>query len=96
MRIITGLAFFGNAALWFILCAFGFGASPIIGSAVLLGMIGFFIAWKLSGGMVIAPADYFFQPEWEVFKVKMKWSNSTAIAVTIISSIILVGLFGTE
>ncbi|HYW97335.1 MAG TPA: hypothetical protein VE870_17205 [Bacteroidales bacterium] len=93
MRILTGIAFFANLLLWLagVLSGFIMG-SWVIGLPVLLGFIGFIIGWHLSGGIAVAPADYFFQPEWDVFKTKLKWSNGTGITVGFIS-LLMISLF---
>lgn len=90
MRVLTGLVFFANVAFWILGLIFGLAYEGwITGVPVLIGFISFFIAWHLSGGIVTAPADYFFQPEWTVFKIKLKWANGTAIVVGIISFFII-------
>ena len=95
MRILTGLVFIINLLLWIIggVIAF-FADSLLIGLPVLIGFIGFLIAWHLSGGIVIAPADYFFQPEWSVFKIKLKWSNSTGGIVLLVAFLIIGSIWG--
>ena len=75
MRILTGLIFISNLALWIAAIVFGFILVTGIGFLLTTGFIIFLVAWNLSGGMVVAPADYFFQPEWDVFKKKLKWAN---------------------
>ena len=75
MRILTGIVFAANLGLWILGMVIGFAAGGAAGLILVLGFIAFLIAWHLSGGIVIAPADYFFQPEWSVFKTKLKWAN---------------------
>lgn len=78
MRILTGLVFIVNISLWVIGIVFGFSAEGgVVGYPGIIGFLTFLIAWHLSGGIVVAPADYFFQPEWDVFKTKLKWANSS-------------------
>jgi len=93
MRILTGFVFIVNIALW-ILCIFlGFAAEGnVIGFPAIIGLIAFFTAWYLSGGIVVAPTDYFFQPEWDVFKTKLKWSNSSGVIVGLIAFFIIASL----
>ena len=93
MRVLTGLVFIMNVVLWIAGIIFGFAYEGwITGVPVLIGIITFFIAWHLSGGIVTAPADYFFQPEWTVFKTKLKWANGIGILVGIIAFFILSSL----
>lgn len=94
MRVLTGFVFLLNIALWICGAVIGFiSEGGILGFPIIIGIIGFFIAWHLSGGIVTSPADYFFQPEWDVFKTKLKWSNSTAGIVGLIAYIIIGILF---
>ncbi len=93
MRILTGLVFFINIALWILSILIGFlNGGAVLGFPVIIGLIAFLIAWYLSGGIVVAPADYFFQPEWNVFKTKLKWSNSSGVIVGIIAFFIITSL----
>lgn len=96
MRVLTGVVFFLNIALWVVSMLIGLVVEPfLIGLPFVIAIISFFIAWNLSGGIVTSPADYFFQPEWTVFKIKMKWSNGVAV-ITLIISMVLVSLIAGE
>ncbi len=85
MRFLTGLAFIANIALWLLVIVLAFIEHQILGLAVIIGFISFFIAWNLSGGIVTSVADYFFQPEWTVFKTKLKWSNGVGITTSVVT-----------
>ncbi|TXT58647.1 MAG: membrane protein of unknown function [Promethearchaeota archaeon] len=94
MKILTGFVFIINLILWIvgILLAFSYEGG-LVGFPATIGFIGFHIAWYLSGGVIIAPADYFFQPIWSVFLTKLKWSNSTGIIVGFIAYLIIYSIF---
>lgn len=90
MRILTGTVFILNIILWLLSILLGFLFEGIIlGVPGTVGFVAFLIAWHLSGGVVTAPADYFFQPEWSVFKVKLKWANSMGISIGVVVFLIL-------
>lgn len=87
MRLITGFLFLLNLLIWIafdVICWYLTGVT--MGLIVLIGIIGFLIAWGLSGEAVIAPFDYLAQPEWDIFKIKLKWSNTVCFTV--------MGIFG--
>ena len=90
MKVLTGFVFIANIALWLLGIIIGFSAEGgALGISVILAFITFLIAWNLSGGIATSPADYFFQPEWDVFKTKLKWSNSAAGIVGVITFILI-------
>jgi len=89
MRILTGLTFTANIALWILGITIGFVEEAFLGAIVLIGFIGFLIGWYLSGGIVTSPADYFFQPEWTVFKTKLKWANGIGITTGLVALLVL-------
>ncbi len=86
MRFITGLVFLANTALWIAAIVGGFTIlSWSLGLPIIIGFIAYLIAWSISGDMVTSIADFLFQPEWDVFLIKLKWSNSAGmITATII------------
>ncbi len=94
MRFITGLLFIINSLLWIAATIAGLIIFlDSIGFPVLIGLVGYLIAWKISGESVTSAADYFFQPEWNIFATKIKWANSTGLMTTTIVYI-LFGAFG--
>ena len=58
----------------------------------LVGLVGFLIGYSVSGGMTIAPRDYWRLPDYEVFRKKLRYGNSicgsTVVATTVILYII--------
>lgn len=90
MRIITGFIFIANIALWIAGIVLSFSLDSLAGIIASVSFLIFLVAWKISGETVTAPADYFFQPEWEVFVTKLKWANSvglTPVGIIIILTI---------
>ncbi len=80
MRIITGLLFIINLIAWIafdVFCWIHTGGT--LGWVVLIGIVAFLISWGLSGEAVVAPLDYFLQPEWDIFVIKIKWANSISL-----------------
>lgn len=77
MRVITGLIFILNFSAWIafdILCWQLTGVT--LGLIVLVGFFIFLISWFLSREAIIAPLDYIMQPDWDIFVLKFKWTNS--------------------
>ena len=58
----------------------------------LVGLVGFLIGYSVSGGMTIAPRDYWRLPDYEEFRKKLRYGNSicgsTVVATTVILYII--------
>jgi hypothetical protein len=89
MRFITGLIFIVNILAWVIGLIVAFSSEPLmVGLPVTIGFIGFVIAWRVSGGVAVSAADFFFQPEWDVFKKKLKWANGTGFTIALFSTLI--------
>ncbi len=89
MRIITGILFLINIALWIganIVCWSHTGAT--LGVATLIGIIVFMTAWAISGEATLAPMDYLMQPEWDIFVVKLKWANQAGIYSTLVFTLL--------
>ena len=82
MQIIAGLIFIINLIAWItfdVFCWMHTGAT--FGWVGLIGIVTFLISWGLSGEAVVSPLDYFLQPEWDIFVIKLKWANSTSLIV---------------
>ena len=89
MKIIKLQLFLCNIIGWVIADIYLWAFSWCLGVGGLLGLIGFFIGYSISGGMTIAPRDYWRLPDYEVFKKKMRYGNSIAGSVTAISAFVL-------
>lgn len=57
------------------------------------GIIAFFIAYAISGDMIIAPRDFWRLSSWQVFRKKMGYALSTYLIVTLIVAGILGACF---
>lgn len=89
MKIIKLPLFLCNIIGWVIADIYLWAFSWCLGVGGLLGLIGFFVGYCISGGMIIAPRDYWRLPDYEVFKKKMRYGNSIAGSVTAISAFVL-------
>ena len=47
-----------------------FGYDLIYGIGGVIGIVGFFIAYSISGDMIVAPRDYWRLSSWQVFRKK--------------------------
>ena len=64
--------------------------NPFYGIGGLIGIAAFFIAYAISGDMIIAPRDFWRMSSWQVFKKKLGYALSTYVVVTWIAA----GIFG--
>ena len=55
----------------------------------LVGLVGFLIGYSISGGMTIAPRDYWRLPDYEVFRKKLRYGNSICGSAVVTTTIIL-------
>ncbi len=69
---------------------FLFSEDVLYGIGGVIGIIGFFIAYSISGEMIIAPRDYWRLSSWEVFKKKFGYGLTTYFLVTLVAA----GLLG--
>lgn len=89
MKIIKLLLFLCDIIGWMIADIYLWTFSWCLGVGGLLGLIGFFIGYSISGGMTIAPRDYWRLPDYEVYKKKLRYGNSIAGSATAISAFVL-------
>ena len=89
MTFIKAIIFLFNIFAWLLSLTTCFIAGETaVGVFLAIGLISFFVCWRISGPIIISRADRFFNTEWEVFKKKLKWSNSSAILTVVILFII--------
>ena len=93
MRILVFL-FFSFTILFML----GLGATlwmenPLYGVGGLVGIMAFFIAYAISGDMILAPRDFWRLSNWQVFKKKVGYALSTYIIVTLLAASILTVCF---
>ena len=80
MGFITSFLFLLNYAVWIafdIVCWYLTGST--FGWIALCGVIVFPIAWALSGEATLSPRDFFWNTDFELFSIKIKWANSTTL-----------------
>ena len=68
--------------------------NPLYGIGGLVGIVAYFIAYAISGDMIIAPRDFWRLSSWQVFKKKVGYALSTYVIVTFIAASILNVIFG--
>lgn len=73
---------------------FLFSEDVLYGIGGIIGIIGFFIAYSISGDMIIAPRDYWRLSSWQVFRKKFGYGISTYILVTFVSAAIMQVMLG--
>jgi hypothetical protein len=72
---------------------FLFSEDILYGIGGVIGIIGFFIAYSISGDMIVAPRDYWRLSSWQVFRKKFGYGMSTYVMVTFIASGVLAAIF---
>ena len=93
MRILTFLTFVIAMAAMIGMDIFLFSEDELYGLGGIIGILGFFIAYSISGDMVIAPRDYWRLSSWEVFKKKFGYGMGAYVMVTFIASGVLAAIF---
>ena len=93
MRILTFLTFVIAMALMVGMDIFLFSEDELYGLGGIIGILGFFIAYSISGDMVIAPRDYWRLSSWQVFRTKLGYGMSTYLLVTLIAAGLLAVIF---
>ena len=73
---------------------FLFSEDVLYGIGGIIGIIGFFIAYSISGDMIIAPRDYWRLSSWQVFRKKFGYGMCTYILVTFVSAAIMQVMLG--
>ena len=94
MRILTFLTFLIAMIFMVAMDIFLFSEDVLYGIGGIIGIIGFFIAYSISGDMIIAPRDYWRLSSWQVFRKKFGYGISTYILVTFVSAAIMQVMLG--
>jgi hypothetical protein len=89
MRVLTFLTFVIAIAAIVGMDIFLFSEDELYGLGGIIGILGFFIAYSISGDMVIAPRDYWRLSSWEVFRKKFGYGMGAYVLVTFIASAVL-------
>jgi hypothetical protein len=93
MRVLTFLTFVVAITLMVGMDIFLFSEDILYGIGGVIGIIGFFIAYSISGDMIVAPRDYWRLSSWQVFRKKFGYGMSTYVMVTFIASGVLAAIF---
>ena len=93
MRVIYFLAMLIAFAFMIGLTVVLFVEETLYGFGGVIGMVGFVIAYSISEEMTIAPADFWFQSDWDIFKTKMGYAFSTFILTSLIAGAVLRVIF---
>ena len=94
MRILTFLTFVIAITIMAGMEVFLFSEDVLYGIGGVIGIVGFFIAYSISGDMIVAPRDYWRLSSWQVFRKKFGYGMSTYILVTFVSAAILQVMLG--
>lgn len=89
MRVLTFLTFLIAMIFMVAMDIFLFSEDVLYGIGGIIGIIGFFIAYSISGDMIIAPRDYWRLSSWQVFRKKFGYGMCTYILVTFVSAAIM-------
>lgn len=94
MRVLTFLTFLIAMTFMVAMDIFLFSEDVLYGIGGIIGIIGFFIAYSISGDMIIAPRDYWRLSSWQVFRKKFGYGMCTYILVTFVSAAIMQVILG--
>lgn len=94
MRLLTFLTFLIAMIFMVAMDIFLFSEDVLYGIGGIIGIIGFFIAYSISGDMIIAPRDYWRLSSWQVFRKKFGYGMCTYILVTFVSAAIMQVMLG--
>ena len=94
MRVLTFLTFVIAMIFMVAMDIFLFSEDVLYGIGGIIGIIGFFIAYSISGDMIIAPRDYWRLSSWQVFRKKFGYGMCTYILVTFVSAAIMQVILG--
>ena len=94
MRVLTFLTFVIAMIFMVVMDIFLFSEDVLYGIGGIIGIIGFFIAYSISGDMIVAPRDYWRLSSWQVFRKKFGYGMCTYILVTFVSAAIMQVMLG--
>lgn len=75
------------------LTIFMFDYNTVYGFGNIIGIIAFYIAYIISGDMILSPRDFWTCSSWEIFRVKLRYAFGAYILVMLIASSILGAMF---
>ena len=89
MRILTFLTFVITITFMVGMDIFLFSEDELYGFGGIIGILSFFIAYSISGDMIVTPRDYWRLSSWEVFRKKFGYGMGAYVLVTFIASAVL-------
>lgn len=93
MRILVFLSFCLSVAFMVGLDIVLWMEEPLYGIGGIVGIVAYFIAYAISGDMIIAPRDFWRLSSWQVFKKKMGYAFSAYLIVTLVAAGVLGAVF---
>ena len=93
MRILTFLTFVVAIAIMIGMDIFLYSEDVLYGIGGIIGILGFFIAYSISGDMIIASRDYWRLSSWQVFRKKFGYGMGAYVMITFIASGVLAAIF---
>ena len=93
MRVLVFLSFILAIAFMLGLDVVLWIENPLYGIGGIVGIVAYFIAYSISGDMIIAPRDFWRLSSWQVYKKKMGYAFSAYLIVTVVVSAVLGVLF---
>ena len=93
MGVLTFLTFVLAIAFMVGMDIFLFSEYVLYGIGGVIGTVAFFIAYSISGDMIIAPRDYWRLSSWEVFKKKFGYGFGAYIMTTFVVAGVLGAIF---
>ncbi len=93
MRVLTYLSFVIALTFMVGMDIFLFSEDVLYGIGGVIGIISFFIAYSISGDMIVAPRDYWRLSSWQVFRKKFGYGMGAYVMVTFIASGVLAAIF---
>lgn len=86
MRVLVFLSFILAIAFMLGLDVVLWMEDPLYGIGGLVGVIAYFVAYAISGDMIIAPRDFWRLSSWQVFKKKMGYAFSAYLIAALVVS----------
>ena len=93
MRVLVFLSFILAIAFMLVLDVVLWLENPLYGIGGIVGFVAYFIAYSISGDMIIAPRDFWRLSSWQVFKKKMGYAFSAYLIVTLVAAGVLSAVF---
>ena len=93
MRVLVFLSFCLSIAFMLGLDVVLWMEESLYGIGGIVGIVAYFIAYSISGDMIIAPRDFWRLSSWQVFKKKVGYAFSAYLIVTLVAAGALAAVF---